>query len=101
MDMTPAVEAGLLVWFERRRAGRRGLAIGILIAVTACTGCNATPVPQELAREGQPSSSSRRSSAVMAEDSGAPSSTTRANRSRLRSCRATTFSSMVSRETIR
>ena len=49
----------------------------------------------------QVSSSSRRSSAVSAEDIAAPSSTTRANRSRLRSCRATTFSSMVSRETIR
>ena len=49
----------------------------------------------------QVSSSSRRSSAVRADDIAAPSSTTRANRSRLRSCRATTFSSMVSRETIR
>ena len=49
----------------------------------------------------QVSSSSRRSSEVIADDSAAPSSTTRANRSRLRSCRATTFSSMVSRETIR
>ena len=52
-------------------------------------------------RADQLSSSSRRSSAVSADDIAAPSSTTRANRSRLRSCSATTFSSIVSRETIR
>ncbi len=43
MDMTPAGEAGALVRSERRWAGRRGLAIGVLLAVTACTGCSATP----------------------------------------------------------
>ena len=62
--------------------------------------CGPSAVPEPSAWR-QASRSSRRSSAVSAADSAAPSSTTRANRSRLRSCRATTFSSMVSRETIR